>query len=179
MVTNQTGFLDAGRVVQALGLTDGMHVGDFGAGSGYLSIAMAKEVGEKGHLYAVDVQEGPLESVKTQAQAQGLENVEPVRADLEVLGGTNIPVDALDAVLLANVLFQSQKKEAIVQEAHRTLKTGGHLLVIDWKKGAGGALPDEHRSEPETIKEMVQAQGFKFDKDVPAGSFYFGMLFIK
>jgi len=179
MVTGPGGFLDTTRIVQALALTEGMHVGDFGCGSGYFTIEAAKAVGESGRVYAVDVQEGPLEAVTSRAQSLGLENVMPVHADLEKLGGTNIPSDALDVVLLANVLFQSHAKDQIIQEAKRTLKKGGRLLIIDWAKGAGGPLPDEHRSEPAAIREMVSGLQLHFDTDIEAGPFYFGMQFTK
>lgn len=179
MVTTSGGFLDTNRICLALGLAEGMHVGDFGSGSGYFSVCAGAQVGKDGKVYAVDVQEGPLESVAAMAQARGLENVVPVRADLEVLGGTNIPGDSLDMVLLANVLFQSQKKDAIVREAHRTLKPGGRLLVIDWKKGGGGGVPDELRTDEQAMKRIVEEQGFRFEADVPAGQFYFGMMFKK
>ena len=179
MVTTSGGFLDTNRICLVLGLAPGMHVGDFGSGSGYFSVCAAEQVGAEGRVYAVDVQAGPLESVAAMAQSKGLENVVPVRANLEVPGSTNIPSDALDMVLLANVLFQSQKKDAIVREAHRTLKSGGRLLVIDWKKGGGGGVPDELRTDAETMKKLVQEQGFRFEHDVPAGTFYFGMMFVK
>lgn len=179
MVTNPAGFLDTQRLVGELQLGEGMHVGDFGAGSGFFTVEAAKKVGENGRVYAVDVQMGPLEAIQSRAESMGLENVEVVRADLEVLGGTNIPSDALDVVLLANVLFQSQAKDKIVAEAYRALKPGGKLLVIDWLKGAGGAVPDELRSDPQTMRSVITGQGFRLEREVPAGQFYFGQLYIK
>jgi ubiquinone/menaquinone biosynthesis C-methylase UbiE len=179
MVTDPGGFLDTARIVQALSLQEGMHVGDFGCGSGYFTMEAAKAVGATGRVYAVDVQEGPLESVAARAEALGLENIQAVRADLEKLGGTNIPSDSLDVVLLANVLFQSQAKEDIIKEAQRTLKQGGHLLVIDWKQGAGGPLPDEHRSDPEEMKRLISGQGLTFSRDVDAGPYFFGLQYTK
>ena len=179
MVTGPGGFLDTERIVQTLDLQDGQHVGDFGCGSGYFTIAAAQRVGESGRVYAVDVQEGPLESVTSRAQSLGLENIVTVRADLEKLGGTNIPSDALDIVLLANVLFQSSKKDGIIAEAKRTLKMGGRLLVIDWKKGAGGAVPDDLRSQPDEVRNLVTDAGFTFERDIEAGEYYFGMTFSK
>ena len=160
-------------------LVEGMHVGDFGAGSGFFTVDAAKKVGDSGRVYAVDVQVGPLESVQGRAEALGLENVEIVRADLEVPGGTNIPENALDVVVLANVLFQSQKKEEIIKEAHRTLKGGGSLLIVDWKKGAGGGVPDEMRSDPSQMRTIAESQGLTFVRDIEAGQFYFGQVYTK
>lgn len=171
--------MDTQRIISELQLREGMHIGDFGAGSGYFTVDAAKKVGAEGRVYAVDVQEGPLEAVRSRAEAAALENIEAVRADLEVAGSTNIPSDALDVVLLANILFQSQKKGTIVAEAYRTLKPGGKLLIVDWKKGAGGAVPDEMRTSAQDIQAMVTEQGLRFDRDVDAGPFYFGQLYAK
>ena len=179
MVVNSAGFLDTQRIIAELQLASGAHVGDFGAGSGYFTVDAAKAVGEEGRVYAVDVQEGPLEAIKSRAEGIGLENIEAVRADLEVLGGTNIPSDVLDVVLLANVLFQSQKKGDIIAEAYRTLKSGGRLLVLDWKKGADGAVPDDMRTSGDEMKTIVIEKGFRFEKDIDAGQFYFGQLYVK
>jgi ubiquinone/menaquinone biosynthesis C-methylase UbiE len=179
MVTNAAGFLDTQRIVAELNIQEGMHIGDFGSGSGFFTVDAARRVGPEGRVYAVDVQVGPLEAVTGRAATLGLENIEAVRADLEVPSATNIPADALDVVLLANVLFQSQKKEAIVQEAYRTLKPGGKLLVIDWKKGAGGGVPDELRTSAEDMKKLLQGQGFRTERDIDAGPFYFGVVFSK
>lgn len=179
MVTNAAGFLDVQRITAELQIAEGMHVGDFGAGSGFFTAEAAKRVGADGRVYAVDVQTGPLEAITSRAEAMGLNNIVPVRADLEVLGGTNIPADSLDVVLLANVLFQSQKKEAIVAEAFRTLKPGGRLLVIDWKKGAGGAVPDAMRTDEGTMKSIATSCGFRPERDIPAGQFFFGQLYLK
>ena len=178
-MTNPAGFLDTQRIISELQLAEGMHVGDFGAGSGYFTVDAAKHVGQEGRVYAVDVQTGPLEAIQSKAETMALENVQVVRADLEVVGGTNIPADALDVVLLANVLFQSQKKEDIIKEAYRTLKDGGKLLVIDWKKGAGGAVPDELRSDPADMRKIVESQGLTFARDIDAGQYYFGQVYTK
>jgi len=179
MVTNSAGFLDTQRIISEMKLVNGMHVGDFGAGSGFFTVDAARQVGEEGRVYAVDVQAGPLESVQGRAESLGLENIEIVRADLEVPGGTNIPADALDVVVLANVLFQSQKKEAIIKEAQRTLKVGGALLIVDWKKGAGGAVPDEMRTDATEMRSIAESQGLTFTRDIEAGQFYFGQVYTK
>ncbi|HLD34697.1 MAG TPA: class I SAM-dependent methyltransferase, partial [Patescibacteria group bacterium] len=107
------------------------------------------------------------------------ENIEAIRANLEVLGSSRLPDNSQDMVLLANILFQSTKKREIISEAARVLKTGGSLIVIDWKKGTGGGPPDELRAEPTEMKALLSADIFSFQKDIDAGSFHYGMMFVK
>lgn len=162
------------------GLVVGMHAADLGCGSGHFTISLAQAVGAEGVVQAVDVQEGPLESVTARAEALGLGNIRSVRADLEVLGGTGIPDNSQDLALLANTLFQSQKKDAMVREGVRMLKPGGHLVVIDWRKGVPGfGPPDELRTAEEDMKRIAVAQGVRFERALDAGQLCYGLMFQK
>lgn len=176
----QGAFLDVDRIVSTLGITQGQHAADLGCGSGYFTIALARAVGASGIVTAVDVMEEPLQSVQTRADAMGLKNVRTVRADLEVLGGTKIPDASQDLTLLKNVLFQSQKKDAMIREAARMLKQGGRLVAIDWKKRAGGfGPPDDLRPDPSEVQRMAQDTGLRLDRELTADRFHFGLIFIK
>ncbi len=131
------------RVVDGLGISEGMRIADFGCGSGMFTIALAKKTGKDGRVLALDVQEPPLETVREKAKSEGLANIDTIRSNLEVVGGSSIPNGSQDMVLMANILFQSTKKAEILKEAHRVLKEGGILVMIEWKKGAGGFGPPE------------------------------------
>ena len=52
------------KLHQQLKLKEGMVVADVGAGSGYHTFRMAKAVGDKGKVYAVDVQQEMLDVMK-------------------------------------------------------------------------------------------------------------------
>ena len=173
-------FLDAQRVVSSLGVSQGQHAADFGCGSGYFTTELAKAVGSNGVVNAVDVMEEPLQAVHAKAEAAGMKNVQIIRADLEVLGGTKLPDGSQDWVLLKNILFQSQKKEAILAEAARVVKMGGRVVVIEWKKGAGGIGPPETlRSDEIVIERIAQANGLRTERPLGVDSSHFGFVFIK
>lgn len=174
------GFLDVERITAAMGLVAGMKVADLGCGSGYFPITIARAVGPQGLVTAVDVQEAPLQAVREKAEAAGMGNIRDIRADLEVLGSTGMPNNSHDVSLLANVLFQSQKKDAIITEAVRVLKPGGHIILIDWRKGIPGFGPPEQlRTAEEDMKALVQAQGMQFERTLDAGKFHYGLVFQK
>lgn len=173
-------FLDTSRIVSSLGLIGGMHVADLGCGSGFFSVATARMVGSNGIVTAVDIRQEPLDEVRAKADALSLGNLRTVRADLEVLGGTGIGENTQDFAVLENVLFQSKKKEAMIAEAVRVTKSGGHVVIIDWKKGAGGfGPPDELRTTEDDFKKMAEAAHLKFERALEAGQLYVGLLFVK
>ncbi len=179
--TNSTpSFLDPVVTIGEFGITPAMRVADFGCGAGHLTILLAQAVGDQGRVTALDIMEDKLDSVRVQAKASGLENVDTVRANLEVLGSTGLADQSQDVVLLANILFQSNKKSEILKEASRVLKIGGRVILIEWKKGAGGfGPPDDLRTDNETMKNLFAAEKFTPSREFSAGQFHYGIIFTK
>ncbi len=174
-------FINPNKLIIKFGLKENMHVADFGIGSGYFTILMAKAVGENGSVAALDILEAPFEVVKNKAELEGLENIKFIRGDLEAAGGSKLDDSSQDFVLLANILFQSQQKESIVKEATRVVKMGSRVVIVDWKKDldALGGPPEEFRTNPEEVKRMAQAVGLKFENEFEAGQYHYGIIFSK
>ena len=174
------GFLNPDLIINEFGLREGMSVADFGSGAGYFTILVAERVGKEGRVYALDIMESALDSVRAKARAAGLENVEIIRTNLEVVGSSGLADQSQDVVLVANILFQSEKKSEIIREARRVLKDSGLLVIIDWKKGAGGfGPPDSLRTEETAMRSLAVGGGLVFERNFDAGQFHFGMVFRK
>ena len=174
------GFMDPDKIVDTFGISQGMKVADFGCGAGYFTISLAQRTGSSGQVYGLDVVESALDSVRAKARVSGLNNIETIRANLEMIGSSGLASESQDIVLLANILFQSNKKENILDEAKRVLKSGSKLIFIDWKKGAGGfGPPDEIRLDPIELEELVKSKGFTSEYSIDAGQFHFGLIFSK
>lgn len=174
------GTLDPKLVVDQLDIRTGMRIADFGAGSGHFTILFAQKAGENGKVSAIDIQEPPLEMIRAKAKDAGLSNIDIIRADLEVAGGCGLPDASQDLVFAANIFFQSQKKQEIIREAKRILKSGGLLAILEWEKNKGGLGPDdEHRMDTGTMRELVQSEGFVFDRQVAASAFHYALVFKK
>ncbi|KKT28023.1 MAG: hypothetical protein UW14_C0016G0010 [Candidatus Yanofskybacteria bacterium GW2011_GWA2_44_10] len=81
---------------------------------------------------------------------------------------------------MRNVLFQSQKKEQVMKEALRVLKTGSRLAVIEWKKGAGGfGPPDNIRTDEAEIETLIQNLGFGIQNKIGSDDYHFGFIAVK
>lgn len=172
--------MDTERIVAALGVREGMHVAELGCGTGYFALSLARVVGKSGVVSAVDIMKEPLESLQARAEAAGFGNVTLVRADLEVLGGTKIPDNSQDLALLANTLFQSQKKDAMIREGVRMLKPGGRLLFIEWKKGPSPfGPPDAMRVSEDALRHLAEAEGLHDAQPFDAGQFHYGLIYRK
>jgi ubiquinone/menaquinone biosynthesis C-methylase UbiE len=178
--SNVGGFLNPTSIVGDFGLRKGMSIADFGSGSGYFTILLGERVGQSGKVYAIDVLESALDSVRSKAQISNLNNIETIRADLEIIGGSGLFDNSQDIVLVANALFQVNNKINMIKEAGRILKSGGFIILIDWKKGSGGfGPPNDLRMNDVEIKNIIEGIGFYFERSIQAGRFHYGMIFRK
>jgi ubiquinone/menaquinone biosynthesis C-methylase UbiE len=172
--------LDVQRIVSAIGVVQGSRAAHLGCGGGFVTMALARAVGPNGVVTAVDIMEEPLQTVRAKAEAAGFTNVRAVRANLEVSGDTKIPDQSQDIVAVVNVLFQSRQKGAILAEAVRVLKPAGKLVLVEWKKGAGGfGPPNDLRTDDDALKSLALGAGARFERTIDAGGYHSGMLFTR
>ena len=174
-------FSDPEKNIEQFDLGKGSYVADFGAGTGFYSFAAARAVGPMGRVYAIDVQKDLLEKLKNEAKdARHLMNIEIVWADLDNLGGTRLRDSSMDAVIIANTLFQIEKKDNTCLEIKRILKSGGRVLLVDWTSSFGnmGPHPKDVLSE-EDAKKLFSKCGFKEDREISAGAQHYGIIFRK
>lgn|SRR5487761_980507 len=171
------GALRPQELVSSLGIEEGMQVADFGSGAGDFAILLSKIVGKAGHITAIDIKEGAIESVRSRARFFGLNNISAIRSNLETQQGSQLPAASQDAVLCANILFQSSQKEVIMQEALRILKSTGRLIVIEWKSDASFGPHATMRMAREDLIRLIEGQGFHLVNGFDAGSLHFGLIF--
>jgi protein-L-isoaspartate O-methyltransferase len=86
-------------VFKALDVKPGAVVADIGAGSGFYTVRLAKAVGDAGRVYAVDISESSLTSLRRRVERDGLKNVEVVKGNTD---NPNLPAGSLDAALIVN-----------------------------------------------------------------------------
>ena len=174
------GFLNPEKVLSELEIKAPSRVADFGCGHGYFTIPLAKMVGKEGLVFALDVLKEALNEVSQKAEKEGLKNIETIRCNLEVPGGSKMPDNSCDMVILANILYQSQKKAEILKEATRVTKSNGKMVVIDWESG-GRQLTQESgwRVSPDEVKSMADGEGLNFERSFDVGNFHYGLIFSK
>lgn len=173
-------FTDPETNINELGVYEGMTAVDLGAGTGAYTVILGERVGEKGHVVAVEVQKEFLANIKSLADSRGLHNVEVIWGDIEKLGGTKVKDNSVDVAVISNVLFQAEDKQGLIQEVKRILKTGGKLLIIEWKDSFNNLGPEKDAVVPLTIaRGMCERQGFAFKKDFDAGEHHYGLIMYK
>ena len=173
-------FSDPENNVKQFALAPGMQVADFGSGSGFYSMAIARAVAPDGRVFAVDIQKDLLEKLKNGAKQNHLNNIDVIWGDLEHVGGTKLRENSLDAVTICNLFFQIENKDSLCLEAKRILKLNGRVFVVDWAASFGGIGPQE-KDVVSKIKmtTIFHDHGFVLDREISAGAQHYGLVFRK
>lgn len=173
-----TRFVEPNVVATHFHLAPGDTVADFGAGTGFYMRALSEAVGDRGRVYALEIQKGLVEKLALLARECGYGNVEPIWCDLEAEGGTKLADGVLDAGILINTLFQIEDKETALREIRRTITSGGKLFVVDWTESFAGMGPQPGDVVDEyTARSLVESVGFAFERSFPAGGHHYGLSF--
>jgi len=115
------------RRLKKVRLKEGMVVVDYGCGPGSYTLPVAKLVGPKGKVFAVDIQPLAIKTIKEKAARESLANVEAILVDSH---NTGIQDSSIDLVLLLDTLHLINDHHALFQEIHRILKQDG-LIFMD------------------------------------------------
>lgn len=172
-------FINPESIVAQMELKRGQTVADFGCGAGFYTVAAAKAVGSEGVVYAVDILPDRLAATQSSAQHAGLKNVSVLLADLEQ-PVRDIDAVSCDAVVASNILHLTEKQDMVLRNAFYVLKTGGQLLVVEWKKGYSVFGPSQRaRLAREDIVKSAQGCGFRLDQEFEADRSHMALLFVK
>jgi ubiquinone/menaquinone biosynthesis C-methylase UbiE len=147
------------QIMDALGIADGSVVADIGAGSGWLTIRLARRVGPQGLVYAEDVQKEMITAISRRVSREGLPNVRPW------LGSNNdprLPANSLDAALLVDAYHEIENRVAVLSSLARALKPQGRIAVVDFKlEGTGPGPSPEERVSPDVVVKDAAKAGLK------------------
>ena len=167
-------------MIAQIELIELISIGDFGCGTGYFSIPLAKKIGKEGKVYSLDVVPEKLEAVESQAKTLGLTNLIIKRVNLENKEGSKLRAESVDWVIMKDVLFQNKEKSNMLEEAKRILKPGGKILLVEWKTEDTAIGPDKTlRISKEKAMELVNKSELGIAKEITAGDFHYGYILIK
>jgi len=156
-----------GEVLDELHIHAGSVVADVGCGRGYFTFKMADRVGPEGRVYAEDVDDDVLESVRREAKQKGVTQVETILGKPDDPG---LPTASLDVVLAMNTYHEWRQYDAMLQALYRALKPGGLLALIDGKAEPGRPRADyysRHRMPEELERADAERNGFHFLRTEP------------
>ena len=141
------------KVVDWIGIQEGMCVLEIGPGPGTFTIEAAKRVGEKGKVFIIDIQPAVISKLNSRLQKEKIANV-----ITKVTSAYELPFQdkTFDRVFMIAVLAEIPDKKKALVEIKRVLKDDS-LLVI------GEFLPDPDYPRRKTVTCWCGDAGFKLN----------------
>ncbi len=153
-------------MVAASGVKPGMTVADVGAGTGFMAMLFAKEVGPAGRVIASDISKAFASAIAQRAKSEGVQNLTTV---IGTQSETGLPPGSADIVFTSDVYHHFEQVAATLASIKRALKPGGRFIVVDFER-IPGVTPqntlDHVRAGKETVIEEVTAAGFRLREAV-------------
>lgn len=166
---NRAKNLQIERVMDILKIKEGKNVADMGAGSGWFTTLAAKRVGEKGKVFAVEINQEYITYIKNRAQKENFKNIETV---LGAEDNPKLAKDSVDAVLILKTYHEIAEPIKVLRNIRVSLRKDGLVGIID-KNGNG----DDHGVNKEKVIDELKRAGFvlkeEFDFTKADGMDYF------
>jgi ubiquinone/menaquinone biosynthesis C-methylase UbiE len=153
---------DPDQALAIIGIKKGSVVADVGAGSGYMSVKMAKRVGADGIVYANDIQQPMLDLLDKRLKKGKITNVRPI---LGTPDDPKLPPESIEMALLVDVYHEFSQPQAMLRHLHDALKAGGRLVLLEYRK-EDPSIPirPEHKMSVAEAKMEVETEGFKLSR---------------
>ena len=148
-----------------LGMSPGTRVADIGCGDGYFALRLAESVGERGLVFAVDINARALDALKTQAQQRRMTNVVTVVSEAT---DTRLQPESVDALLICDVLHEVPQAQRLplVRSAVQALRAGGFLYLLDYRKSRDVTFdPYEKLIPREDLVKICTDAGLRLDAE--------------
>lgn len=166
---NRAKNLQIDRVMDILKISDGKSVADIGAGSGWFTVRAAKQVGEKGKVFAVEINQEYIDYINNRAKKENFVNIQTV---LGTEDNPKLADDSVDAVLILKTYHEIGQPVKVLKYLKKSLKKDALLGIID-RSGKG----DDHGIDKDKVVEEAKRAGFVLKEDYdfvkPDGMDYF------
>jgi len=145
--------------LRLLRIRKGATVADIGAGSGYMTIRLARIVGPTGKVYASDIQAGMLALIQQNVARAKLDNVAPV---LGAIDDPKLPADSIDLAIMVDVYHEFSEPQKMLQRIREALRPDGRLVLLEYR-AEDPAVPilADHKMTKAQVKQEVEHEGFR------------------
>lgn len=150
--------LQIDRVMDVLAISEGKSVADVGAGSGWFTVRAAKRVGEKGRVFAVEINQEYIEHINARAKKENLPNIQTVLGKDD---DATLPASSVDAVLILKTYHEIAQPIRLMTSLRRSLRKGALVGIID-RNGNG----DDHGIAREIVVEEMVKAGYNLKQDL-------------
>jgi ubiquinone/menaquinone biosynthesis C-methylase UbiE len=150
---------DPDLAIRLLKIQKGSTVADVGAGSGYITLRLARAVGPMGKVYANDIQPGMLDLLQKNVTKAKVANVMPI---LGTIDDPKLPADSIDLAIMVDVYHEFSQPHKMLQHLRDSLKANGRLVLLEYRaEDPNVPIRPEHKMTKAQVKQEVEHEGFK------------------
>lgn len=122
------------RIVAAAGIRKGETVADIGAGTGLLTVLLARSTGPTGTVYGEDIIPEFVKHLGDRAAAEGLGNVVPTLGKED---SAELPRGSIDVAFICDTYHHFEYPKTMMRTIHEALRPGGRLVIVDFERIPG------------------------------------------
>lgn len=154
------------KIMSTLSIKKGETIADIGAGSGYFTIRLAKQLQGTGKVIAMDIRQKMLDYIEFRRKIEKLDNIS---FQLVTADNPNLEKNSIDTILMADTMHYIKDKIAYCKKLKLGLKPTGRIIIIDFipksfKERPWGPHESQQFSKKELIEIMDKA-GLKLSAD--------------
>jgi len=174
-------LIDSAKFFRELDLKKGITFLDLACGWGTYALAVSEIIGPTGRVYAVDLWEEGILSLKSKTVSKGIQNITALVSD----ASHPIPIEraSVDVCLMATVLHDfigDHVERGVMKEIVRVIKPEGILAILEYKKTDGPPGPPKSvRLSPQEVDKFLLPYGFKQQRVTEVGPDHYLQIFIK
>ena len=152
------------KALDALNIEKGSTVADVGCANGYMTLKLARRVGQQGTVYGEDIQPQMLNLMIANARAQGLNNVKPI---LGTDTDPKLPKDSIDLIILVDVYHEFQHPQEMLRGMKAALKPNGRLVLLEYRaEDKQLNIRELHKMTVAQTRAEIEPEGFKFEQSI-------------
>jgi arsenite methyltransferase len=146
----------ADEILKTLNIQLGQTIADIGSGGGFFTFLFSHLVGEKGIVYAVDINKDFLEFIERQVTEQGYKNIKIVFATEQSIP---LPSHSIDLLFVRNVYHHLQNRTQYFTKAKDLLSSNGQVAIIEYS--CKGSFLSFHRRCGHNVPQHIIVEEMK------------------
>lgn len=142
-----------------LGLKTGMTVCDMGCGNGFYALPIARLLGPRGRVLAVDIQPEMLFLLRERMELEGVRNITPILGSVD---DPYLPEKTVDLAILVDVYHEFGFPEEMLAALRKSLKPDGRIVLVEYRAEDDEVpIKPEHKMTKKQVNRELVANGFK------------------
>jgi SAM-dependent methyltransferase len=144
---------EAERVMDRLGIKQGLRVADIGAGEGYYAVRLARRLGPTATIYAEDIVPEYLHHLEARL---GRENITGIQLVLGTPRDPKLPSASIDVAILAHMYHEIENPYEFLYRLQPALRPNARIGIIDLDRPT-----QNHGTPPALLRCELAAVGFR------------------